>query len=333
MRPSLLVPGVVLMALSLASTSHAECLRVGADPQLTIDPMVVDALSASHLVTEDFYGIMHVVARYETDGCWAAPTGNFDGQWLSVGVMQWNLGRRSLQPILARFAAKYPDDFSVIRDRLMPNYGARLFDHSCLAEPIELKCQRFLTEQYVGANRDLKPALKRELDQLFNFPVMRQLQVDYFGRSLTRVIDDLQRVFAESSPEAWQVAWAMDLKTQQGRFPTDASIKRIRALRTAMPSERQQKLIGVIDWYRGECTTGNAAISNEDCQYNIDTWTGEITSERVTIPRQEAVHFSYIVSHTAANDDGRYQPDAFQRRATIAFGKGSVHRMRIDFSR
>src|SRR5438874_2576643 len=120
--------------------------------------------------------------------------------------MQWNLGRGSLQPILARYAMKFQtaEAFARERDRLMPKFGARLFDHSCLALKIEPKCQAFLQTQYVGPQANLTQDFKEEVDRLFESSTMRQLQVDYFGRSLTTVLEDLGRVFQEEQPAAWQ---------------------------------------------------------------------------------------------------------------------------------
>ncbi len=275
---------------------------------------------------------MQIVARYETNGCWAGATGSFDGQWLSVGVMQWNLGTGSLQPMLARYKAKFSPGllFDQERERLMPKHGRSLFDPSCRAKPIGTKCRSFLQSQYVGERRDLSEGLKTEIDRLFESDTMRQIQLDYFARNLTKVLDDLDRVFQADRPAAWQVAWAMDLKTQQGRFPTDTSIRKTRELLRAQPDSRKEFLTGIVLWYDGLCRTGLVDGVKRDCRYNVDTWGHQIRSG-VPPDREEAVHFTHLVSRTASNQDGAYQADAFQRRATIAFGKGSVHGTRIDF--
>lgn len=41
--------------------------------------------------------------------CYAGLAGDFDGQGLSLGVAQWNLGQGTLQPLLAGMIEKHPD--------------------------------------------------------------------------------------------------------------------------------------------------------------------------------------------------------------------------------
>jgi hypothetical protein len=157
---------------------------------------------------------------------------------------------------------------------------------------------------------------------------MRQIQVDYFARALTTVLDDLGRVFSQRAPGGWQVAWAMDLKTQQGRFPKDDQIRRVRKeLPSLQPEARQERLFNIVKWYGDLCQLYSDGVSG-DCKYNTTTWEDEIR-KNVPPDREETVHFTFLVSRSAG---GEYQADAFQRRATIAFGKGSVHGTKIDFS-
>jgi len=41
--------------------------------------------------------------------CFAAMTGNFDGQGMSFGALQWNFGQGTLQPLLKEMLAKHPE--------------------------------------------------------------------------------------------------------------------------------------------------------------------------------------------------------------------------------
>lgn len=51
--------------------------------------------------------------------CFAGLTGNFDGQGISFGVLQWNLGQGSLQPLLNRMLADHPAVIAnIFHDRL-----------------------------------------------------------------------------------------------------------------------------------------------------------------------------------------------------------------------
>jgi hypothetical protein len=46
-----------------------------------------------------------------------ALAGNFDGQGLSFGMLQWNIGTGSLQPMLKQFDARFPERFNQIFGR------------------------------------------------------------------------------------------------------------------------------------------------------------------------------------------------------------------------
>jgi len=42
-------------------------------------------------------------------GCFATVAGNFDGQGISYGALQWNFGQGTLQPLLKEMMAAHPD--------------------------------------------------------------------------------------------------------------------------------------------------------------------------------------------------------------------------------
>jgi len=42
-------------------------------------------------------------------GCFATVAGNFDGQGMSFGALQWNFGQGTLQPLLQKMFARHPD--------------------------------------------------------------------------------------------------------------------------------------------------------------------------------------------------------------------------------
>jgi hypothetical protein len=62
--------------------------------------------------------------------CFSALAGDFDGQGLSFSALQWNLGQRTLQPLLGRMIAQHPE---VIR-RCFGELGTVL--QSVLTEPV-----------------------------------------------------------------------------------------------------------------------------------------------------------------------------------------------------
>jgi len=54
-----------------------------------------------------------------TPGCFSGLSGNFDGQGVSFGALQWNLGQGSLQPLIIAMAKTYP---TVIRNIFKQRY-------------------------------------------------------------------------------------------------------------------------------------------------------------------------------------------------------------------
>lgn len=58
--------------------------------------------------------------------CFAAVTGDFDGQGLSLGALQWNLGQRTLPPLLKRLNDRHPGRLQEIFDHRYPELLALL---------------------------------------------------------------------------------------------------------------------------------------------------------------------------------------------------------------
>jgi hypothetical protein len=63
--------------------------------------------------------------------CFAGLAGDFDGQGLSFGVLQWNIGQGSLQPLLVEMNQSHPD---ILGQIFGPNYSTLV---AMLAENIE----------------------------------------------------------------------------------------------------------------------------------------------------------------------------------------------------
>jgi hypothetical protein len=55
-----------------------------------------------------------ITSEYEGPDGYSNVTGNFDGQGLSFGALQWNLGQGTLQPILSSLITRYPDTVNAI---------------------------------------------------------------------------------------------------------------------------------------------------------------------------------------------------------------------------
>lgn len=94
---------------------------IGHDTVLALDEALLaadaagDEAAAPLPTTTDaslYVRCLTLTAQFETSTappeCYAGVTGNFDGQGLSFGVMQWNIGQGSLQPLLRDMNAEHP---------------------------------------------------------------------------------------------------------------------------------------------------------------------------------------------------------------------------------
>ena len=89
----------------------------GLFPQETIPTPSIAQNSVAHRC-------LALTGAFETDAappdCFAGLTGDFDGQGLSFGVLQWNLGQGSLQPLLLEMSEKHRDVLERIFDDQYP---------------------------------------------------------------------------------------------------------------------------------------------------------------------------------------------------------------------
>jgi hypothetical protein len=306
------------------------CRPVADTPSIRIDPAAAARLAEIGLDRAAIFARMHETSIPETSGCWATPTGNFDSQLISVGMAQWNFGTGSLQPVLAAWRKQFRHrrDFKRTRRALAPTYGKLLFSKDCRAVPVRQKCRDAIlaAEDAKGA---LSPALAAELTALFENDAMLQVQTDTYIALLDQVRLDVLRIFAGETITPRKVRWAIDTRVQQGGFPADEDIARLRAKLAAMPvAERWPRLRAIIDWYGALARTIDADGIAKDWPWNVAAWNCLIDAGRVDPEQYELMSLTFLRSRTAIGNSGRWQALAFERRAKIVLGVGSVSGVR-----
>lgn len=317
--------------------AHATCLQVVDDSHLSIDSAALRSLEPLGLDRAAIFSTMNEVSQIETGGCWAAPTGNFDGQIVSVGTAQWNYGKESLQPLLRLYRRRFLTQaaFDANLQEIMPLYGTTIFSEGCLAVTIRVKgkpptggmsqsCRNFLTSKQRGKG-SLEPSLAAEFARLFNSSTMRQIQIDKFVDLIGRVRSDLERLFPDRRPSPTQVQWAIDIKVQQGSFPTNASVSRVRAeLARSTPDQLRSKALNTVAWYKALAQGFDQDGVRLDVEYNVREWTKLIQTGSLSPEQIDLLALTLLRSRTADGDDGRWQALTFARRVKIALGVGSV---------
>jgi hypothetical protein len=311
-----LCPGVALAqgaAVPPAApvAAAAACRVVGDAPFLAIDPASAERLAAIGLTRAAIFAQMHETSIPETSGCWADPTGNFDGQLVSVGMSQWNFGTGSLQPLLKAWK-RGTRHFGRARKTLMPVYGKTIFSRDCLAMPVREKCRDRILAAH-GADGKLNPVLRGELQALFESDGMLQVQLDAYLVLLEGVRQDLLRVFPGQSIGLRKVRWAVDTKVQQGGFPLDEDLARLR-----------RKLAAIFQWYGALARSIDQDGVQRDWAWNLARWDCMLDSGRIDPEQYEMLHLTFLRSRTAIGNSGRWQALTFERRAKIILGVGSV---------
>jgi hypothetical protein len=323
---------VFLLALLAALPAAAqqppapECRRVGEAEFIRIAPESAARLAEIGLDRAAIFARMAETSIPETMGCWAMPAGNFDSQLISVGMAQWNYGTGSLQPVLKRWR----DDFRSRRRfkralaELAPTYGKLIFSRPCLAVPVKDKCRAAILAAHLPSGK-LNPVIEAELTRLFESDSMLQVQADFYVALLEQVRLDLLRVFPERNITMRKVRWAIDTKVQQGFFPADEDLQRLRRKLAAMPeAERWPRLRAIIDWYGALSRTIDQDGIGRDHEWNVQRWTCMIDRGLIDPEAYEMLHLTFIRSRTAVGNSGRWQALTFERRAKIILGVGSV---------
>jgi hypothetical protein len=318
----------LLMAIVILSApmpaAGSQCRLVGPSDAVSMDKAALVDLAKIGINRNSIFAALKDTSIPETSGCWGGATGNFDGQLISAGVLQWNLGQSSLQPLLKRYKASFTEQaFRQQIAQQMPKFGKSLFSDGCLQSKVTKACQAKITSLQTGGQLD--SAFKSELDTLFESNAMVQVQVDFFIRLLERLRSDLGRIFAGKTPSARAIKWAIDTKVQQGGFPQDEDIRRMRkSLESLGGSNRLTPVAGIVRWYEGLCGAVDQGGVSLDCRYNVGTWQDMLAEGAITDEQIDLLCLSFLRSRTAATMGGYWQALTFQRRAKIILGAGSV---------
>jgi len=192
-------------------------------------------------------------------GCFAALTGDFDGQGLSFGCLQWNFGQGSLQPLLKRMGQRHSD---VMEDVFGDHY-----------RELQAVLDSSLDEQLEWA-RSIQDPNRNEVREpwrgLFKTLGRREAFQDLQTEASDRLYDaavDLSREFDVRSERA--VALMFDIKVQNGSIPNPvrAQIRRDFEELPADAGEEAQLRI----------------IANRRAEASKPRWIEDVRSRKLTI--------------------------------------------------
>ncbi len=132
-------------------------------------------------------------------------TGDFDGMGLSFGLMQWNFGSGSLQPLLLEFAQRHLQRFNTI----FGSDASRFLQILHQSRKVQMHFVRSINDK---RKRIVEPWASR-FGHLANDPLFRSIQLRHIRRSMNAAVNHAKRLGLRSERG---LALMFDTVTQNG---------------------------------------------------------------------------------------------------------------------
>jgi hypothetical protein len=255
--------------------------------------------------------IVAVTGAFETSGDpYSAVAGDFDGMGISCGVLQWNLGSNSFQPIAREVG-------QAVVLRTMPVYGVELWS-ACNATP-DLGCEIVRRWQTKAA---LSTRAATELKSLMDSPEMRRAQLLRIAAVAQRA-DDLAAGWArdrgQTQRTTQELIWFFDVLTQNGSM-RGVGYKDVQAFVASSGESGATRV--VCDWLESSPPTW---WGREDCLRNAALWRGSLAASQLDL-----FVLSYLRASIASHQ--RARGIVMNRKGSIAIKRGYVNKSYFDFS-
>lgn len=251
-----------------------------------------------------------VTGRFENAGDpWRGVTGDFDGMGISCGVLQWNIGSASLQPLV-----KAVGQAVVLREA--PTIGPELWKACNTGVATGLTLVR---GWQTGTRLKATPA--KELASLMGCPEMKAQQTSRI-RVVAEKADTLAKGWAQAAGRnertLQELIWFFDLVTQNGGLKglTHADVKAF--IQTSTPGRADDV---VCDWL---LAAPAAWWGRLDCIKNAGLWRDKITPAQLDL-----FALSYLRSGLSTP---RARGVVMNRKGALAFRKGWVNGQLFDFA-
>jgi hypothetical protein len=232
-----------------------------------------------------------------------AVSGNFDGMGISLGVLQWNIGSNSLQPLVK--AIKKPAVMAT-----MPRFGEDLWN----------ACNTTVTQglAIVRAWQSNNKLPKNVFNELKAFVRSQPFQ-DQQLKTAHKVGDR-----AWSTTVAWaqttkaEFCWFFDIYTQNGGLKT-VTPQTVRTFISNHGAAGADHLI--CDWLASRPSTDSGA---RDAQKNAQLWRDNVPDSAITL---------FVASYLRAMlAKPQWRTDVLNRKGTVAVGSGWVHGKMYDLT-
>lgn len=236
-------------------------------------------------------------------------TGNFDGQGISCGAMQWNIGQGSLQPMVKAVG-------KTLVDSCMPTFGQKLWD-ACDASPSAG------TTMVAGWHVDnkLPKAARDELRALMGAREMRAQQDRAMAGNADKALALATRWAAsrgDARPDKRAFMWFFDTVCQNGSMKglTYADVRHF--------TGGDGRAAAVQAVCASLATVPGRSGHVKDAHKNADAW--------AKLDDPASVDLLVLSFLRAAKSLARWRHVVLNRKGTIAAGHGWVNSSEHDFS-
>lgn len=255
-----------------------------------------------------------ITCGFETTGDpYVMVAGDFDGMGISCGALQWNIGMRSLQPMV-RAAGEH------VVTSAMPVHGAEMWSacNGTVAQGLTI-VRSWQTKNAKGIPV-LKPAPKAELRALFGTQQMRREQnvrIDVKADTALALATAWAKDRDLTPPSKRLFCWMFDIATQNGSLEGQTP-KKVADFIVANKPDRVDDL--VCDYLAAFIGNSHAA----DARRNAARWRDQAAEEKL-----ELLCLSYLRAQTAL---AKWRHVVINRKGSIAMGGGWVNSSEQNFS-
>lgn len=239
----------------------------------------------------------------------AGVSGDFDGMGISLGVLQWNIGSGSLQPLVKAVGR------DVVLDR-MPVYGGEYWTACAGSIPQGLEIVRAWQH-----GQQLMRAVLLELKQfaLSNEFVNQQiLAATRVAEKAWRAASDWNTETGRGDPSLKEFCWFFDLYTQNGGLK-DVSPSNVDEFIQASGIDRADDV--VCDWLASRTKEDNGW---RDSIRNALMWRDNVSEQDLAL---------FVASYLRSQKSKLvWRADVMNRKGTIALGAGWVHGEKQDLT-
>jgi len=251
---------------------------------------------------------LEVTGGFETDGNpWAGVSNDFDQMGISCGILQWNIGSGSLQPLVKSCG-------QTTVQKYMPVHGNELWTACNSSIPQGLAIVREWQP-----NKKLKPDVFKELKDLFGSPEMIEQQMAIatgVGEDSMKLASRWAQELRGGDPRLKEFCLFFDLLTQSGGMK-DVWLNDVRAF----IAERDRKRVddAICDWIENRPPNVEHL---PDGKKNAALWRNNVAESDL-----ELFTLAYL---RCLKSKVIYQIVALNRRGTIAQTQGWVNQGLVD---